>query len=649
MNSIISVNNVVKSYKKMTALHGVSFDIQESEIFGLLGPDGSGKSTLMHIMSGILRAEGGSVHVLGIDVLKDPEKIKMDIGLMAQGLGLTLSGDLSVKENINYYSDIHGVPYQEREDMKERLLAMTHLTPFARRLVKNLSGGMRQKLALCCTLVHSPRILFLDEPTTGVDPISRRDFWIIINDIVSHKKITAVVSTAYMDEAERFHRVAMMYKGKILGIGPPKEFKSRLIGRVYELYTSNLTKAYDILQSIEDLENVVSLGHKIVVESVSGERLQWKIKGLLAKEGIDVYSFEASEPTMASVFVSSVKSFEQKEKRVRVKDLFERYSSKLVQEYKHGKEAVVEIHELVKDFGKFRAVDHVSFDMLRGEIFGFLGPNGSGKTTTIKMLCGLLKPTSGSGTIAGFDLLRDREEITKRIGYMSQKFSLYKNLTVSENIELFGGIYGVSRPILKERMKLVLELADLEGREREMAGDLPMGVKQRLALGCAFIHQPEIIFLDEPTSGVDPIARARFWEIINELSRRTRMTIIVTTHYMDEAEQCDRLLLINDGRVCALDTPEKLREEVEEEIGHALEIECDDPLAIYEKAHEILPDVSFYGKNILLYTKDPQGDTSRLRVLCKSKGYMFRNIRKRPILFEDVFVHFIKKSASAKI
>ncbi len=265
------------------------------------------------------------------------------------------------------------------------------------------------------------------------------------------------------------------------------------------------------------------------------------------------------------------------------------------------------------------------------------------------MLCGLLKPTNGKGSICGFDLLREREEITKRIGYMSQKFSLYKNLTVSENIELFGGIYGVSRRILKERMKLVLELADLKDRVREMTVDLPMGVKQRLALGCAFIHQPEIIFLDEPTSGVDPMARARFWEIINELSFRMGMTIIVTTHYMDEAEQCDRLMLINEGRVCALNTAEKLREEVEEEIGQALEIECDDPLGIYEEAHEILPDVSFYGKNILLYTKDLEGDTSRLKSLCRSKGYEFKKIRKRPILFEDVFIHFLKKSTPVKV
>ncbi|RMD59923.1 MAG: ABC transporter ATP-binding protein [Nitrospirae bacterium] len=577
---VISVEKVTKRYGKQTILSNISFNVKRGEIFGILGPDGSGKSTLMHILSGILSIDRGRVSVLGIDVIRYTEKIKRDIAIMPQGLGISLCDELSVEENIDFYSDIYDVPKHKREENKNNLLKITRLMPYRNRLTRKLSGGMRQKLALCCTLIHLPKIIILDEPSTGVDPLSRRDIWIIINNIVAKMKVTCLVSTSYMEEAERFHRIMMLYRGNLLGIGKPVEFMEKI-----------------------------------------------------------------GSPSMSHVFLSLSMAFEREKKTISVRDIFKRFHGVLERRANREDEIVVDIKELVKDFGDFRAVDHVTFSIKRGEIFGFLGPNGAGKTTIIKILCGLLKPSKGSGKIAGLDITKNKEEIKRHIGYMSQRFSLYKNLTVRENIELFGGVYGVYKKVLKERMRLVLELSELKGKENHLTGDLPISMKQRLALGCALIHNPEIIFLDEPTSGVDPIGRARFWQIIYELSKDIGTTLIVTTHYMDEVQQCDRVMLINEGIVCALDTPLNLRIQMKKEVGKAFEIPTKDPFSIYEDARKMNLNVSFYGKNILIYSKHPEVELKTLENLYRLRGQAFHDVRERDAPFEDVFIHFIEKRA----
>jgi len=494
--NIITTHSLTRRFDALTAVDQLCLSIPEGELFGLVGSDGAGKTTTLRMLAGILDPHGGELEVLGQVFPSGAERVKGEVGYMSQRFGLY--PDLSVAENISFYADIFGVTGAERRERTSRLLAFSGLAPFIDRLAGRLSGGMKQKLGLCCALIHKPRLLLLDEPTNGVDPLSRRDFWRILRELHA-EGVTIVVATAYLDEAGRCDRVGLIHDGRLIACDTPAEL------------TGN---------------GAVSL-EELVISRIGGQVLPPFDTG--GPGGISLRQSETNPPQ--SPFAKG-----------------------------GSDEPAVVLDHLTKRFDAFTAVDAVSLSVPRGQIFGFLGPNGAGKSTTIRMLCGILAPTSGSGSVAGFDIASQPERIKENIGYMSQRFSLYEDLTVDENIAFYGGIYRIPAPRLKERADWVVRMAGLTGRRHSRAGELSGGWRQRLALGCAILHEPAIVFLDEPTSGVDPLSRRTFWELIRTLAAGG-VTVFVTTHYMDEAEFCDRLALIYHGELVAVGTPLELKQE----------------------------------------------------------------------------------------
>lgn len=527
------------------ALDAVSGSISGGEITGLVGPDGAGKTTLIRLMTGLMLPDSGTVEVLGFDTRHDPAGIQASIGYMPQRFGLY--EDLSVQENLDLYADLRGLPTAERPAVFDELLTFTDLKRFTGRLAGKLSGGMKQKLGLACALLRKPRLLLLDEPGVGVDPISRRDLWKMVEDL-TREGIGVVWSTAYLDEAEACDRVLLLNQGKLLFAGRPADLTGRIAGRVFKL-TGVAGRRRPVLAKALDLPGVID--------------------GVLQGEAIRLVVGADCPPPPAE--------FGGRDARVvatppRFEDAFVDLlgggpsgRSKLAESTPPRPTAdghpVIEARGLTKRFGDFTAAQDITFAVPRGEIFGLLGPNGAGKSTTFKMLCGLLKPTAGEGHVAGFDLRRDTAEARNRLGYMAQKFSLYGDLSVGQNLQFFAGAYGLNGARRRERIALVSEIFDFAPYADMSAKDLPLGLKQRLALACAVMHEPEALFLDEPTSGVDPITRREFWSHINGLVEKG-VTVLVTTHFMDEAEYCDRISLIYRGRSIALGSPDELKARV---------------------------------------------------------------------------------------
>lgn len=559
--SVIEVENLSKSYGKIQAVKEVSFKVKKGEVFGLIGPDGAGKTSIIQILTGVLTPTSGKAFINGIDVTKDPERIKSIIGYMPQGLGLNLYDNLTVEENINFFRDLRQIPEKIFKKNKEILLEITKLKPFLNRQVKALSGGMRQKLALICTLLHLPDIIFLDEPTTGVDPLSRQDFWRIIHNLVRERKITVLLTTSYMDEAERCHRIALMHEGKIL-----LEERPENIGNLEEIF----------------------------IEKITGQKP--KIIDIVKKRDED-------------------------------------------------KSLMIVCKGVSKLFGSFKAVDKVDLEVEKGEILGLLGPNGAGKTTLIKMMCGLLEPSEGKISILGYDVQKERAKIWNVIGYMSQKFSLYKDLTVLENMKFYAGIYGVKDYNFKEILER-LELLEMGDR---LVKDLPFGIRQRLALACALLHKPPILFLDEPTSGVDPVARRNFWEIIYQVSRQEGTTVIVSTHYMDEAENCDRLGLMNRGRLIALGTPEEIKKESEKFSGSLLQIKTPYFYKAFELISKEFSEISIYGNKIFIRTFEIENAKKKIKNLFESQKLLPFEIEQILIPLQEAFVDFIKREEALNV
>lgn len=640
MESVLKIENLSKSFGPVRALNKVSLEIRPGEIFGLLGPDGAGKSTLIYLAGGVLKAKEGHVTLLGNDMLRSPEKVRSHLGILPQGLGLSLAAELSVEENIDYFAAINHVEPRQRDRLKKDLLEVTQLDRFRDRAAKNLSGGMKQKLGICCTLIHSPRMVLLDEPTTGVDPISRRDIWYLINKILKEREITILLTTSYMDEAERCHRMALMHQGEILAAGDMEYLSRQIDGKLIEIRARDSQKAIAALNTMEWIKVVYPSGTKINAIVAPGEQSPIQtIRDFALRSQIEIDSLEEGTATLEDVFLTRIMKGRAGADEGALRQFFSNRESSRGSPDDH----MIEVSHLYKYFGSFAAVDDVSFFVKRGEIFGFLGPNGAGKTTTIKMLCGLFPPSKGSGTIRSFDLMKEQWKIKENIGYMSQKFSLYRDLTVGENIELYAGIYGVPRDDLKRRKELIMEIADLKGKGGVITDSLPMGIKQRLALGCAIVHQPEVIFLDEPTSGVDPIARRIFWDIIFFLARKMNVTILVTTHYMDEAEHCDRISLMNRGKLIALGSSEDLKSQVNSEIGSMLEIYTDAPFESFDILGKKFSFCNIFGRTIHLYTKSPQNDRETIQTLLKESGITISDIREKLMPFEDVFVYFCEK------
>lgn len=547
------VTKVFQSGKRIVeALRGISFQALPGIITGMIGPDGAGKTTIMRLAAGLLIPNSGRITFFGVDVQQHPSRVQSSLGYMPQHFGLY--EDLTVQENLDLYADLQGVGHEERPARYSQLLDMTGLAPFTSRLAGRLSGGMKQKLGLACTLVRSPRLLLLDEPTVGVDPVSRRELWAIVGGLVKSEGMSVLLSTAYLDEAERCSRVVLFHEGQILGEGSPGNFSAPMKGRTFSISASGLAKRA-IQQRLMDNPLVVDAiiqGEQVRVVVKSGA--QTDAESLLPGAA-DVILREV-EPRFEDGFISLL--------RERVAETSQRMSFDIRelssrQALSASSGPVIKVQDLERRFGDFFAVRDVTFDVGRGEIFGLLGANGAGKSTTFRMLCGLLPASGGTLRVAGLDLRHSAATARGRIGYMSQKFSLYGVLSVRENLQFFGSAYGLDRRRRARRIDWAMEQFGLEPVSSVTSADLPLGYKQRLAMACALMHEPDILFLDEPTSGVDPLARREFWRRISALAERG-VTVMVTTHFMEEAEYCDRLAIMAAGEILALGTPEQIKD-----------------------------------------------------------------------------------------
>lgn len=466
----IEVNNISKHYGKVQALKEVSFSVKKGEVFGLIGPDGAGKTSMFRILCSLLLPETGTATVDGFDVVSQMEEVRKRVGYMPGRF--SLYQDLTIEENLHFFATLFNTTVEENYEAIKPIYSQ--IERFKDRKAGALSGGMKQKLALCCALVHQPSVLFLDEPTTGVDPVSRKEFWEILCQL-KERDITIVASTPYLDEVRSCERVAFLSEGVVKGIGT----------------------ADDILTEFKDIFNPPT------IERTTNDK------------AINATNKEA--------------------------------------------ENVIEVEHLVKTFGSFHAVDDISFTVKKGEIFGFLGANGAGKTTAMHMLTGLNQPTNGTGRVVGFDIRTEYEQIKRHIGYMSQKFSLYDDLTIAENISLFAGIYGMKDDEIRRKTDALLERLNFSEHRNTLVASLPLGWKQKLAFSVSIFHNPGVVFLDEPTGGVDPATRRQFWELIYDAAERG-ITVFVTTHYMDEAEYCDRISIMVDGKIKTLGTPDELKQ-----------------------------------------------------------------------------------------
>jgi len=592
---VLSGRNLRKTFRRDTgeivyALGGVNIDAEQGKLTALVGPDGGGKTTLLRLAAGLMTPDEGTLTVVEFDVVAEPQQVQDRISYMPQKFGLY--EDLTVQENLNLYADLQGVPAAERRERYARLMHMTGLGPFTRRLAGQLSGGMKQKLGLACTLVRFPDLLLLDEPTVGVDPISRRELWDIILQLVHEQGLSVVLSTSYLDEAERCGQVIVLHQGQVLAHGPPEKVSELAAGRTFLAEPAPGQTARGLqarLLGDAGVIDAVPEGGKvrIVRRERQGAETAPSLAELSSPPVPVAPRFEDGFMVLLRQAMPAEASDRGKGFPARPADAPRNKEIDTLHTRTHGlgspsHEVVVQVHDLVRKFGSFTAVDHVSFEVHRGEIFGLLGPNGAGKTTTFRMLCGLLAATEGNLLVAGVDLHFARASARQRIGYVAQKFSLYGQLTVTENLEFFGSAYGLSGKRIRERIDWALDQFELGALAKLPSGQLPGGYKQRLAMAAALLHEPEILFLDEPTSGADPLARRDFWQRITTLAEQG-VTVIVTTHFMEEAEYCDRIVILDAGKVLAQGTPAEVRSHARPEPGRSPTME-DAFIAIVDKS-----------------------------------------------------------------
>ena len=549
---VLTVNNLSKDFtiKKgstIAALNEVSFNARSKAVTGLVGADGAGKTTLIRIAAGLLIPGKGSVTVLGFDSVSDAIKIQSRVGYMPQKFGLYQ--DLTVSENMDLYADLQGVPKTERKWRYDRLLKMTGLGPYPTRRTGALSGGMKQKLGLACALIKSPEMLLLDEPTVGVDPVSRRELWKIVYELVENEGIGVLLSTAYLDEAERCSQVVVLHEGRKLSEGPPDRFKQKMDDRVVLVEPPSNVKPREIQTRLSGQDHIVDAtirsGQVRVVTDEMGSKA---IRATLPSRWSP--TIRTTKPNFEDAFMQLIPNQTGRFKP--------NNHQKTEHQAESTDEVVVKTHNLQKFFGEFEAVKKLTFEVRRGEIFGLLGPNGAGKSTTFRMLCGLLAISAGKISVAGKDLRHSRSKARSRLGYMAQQFSLYTQLSTEENLRFFGRAYGLFGLRLQRRLKWAFTEFDLEKWRNTPAEQLPGGYKQRLAMAAALLHEPDILFLDEPTSGVDPLARREFWLRINGFAQQG-VTVVVTTHFMEESEYCDRMLIMSQGECLAMGTPAQIR------------------------------------------------------------------------------------------
>src|SRR5215467_5875490 len=628
----ISVRGLRKSYGKLEAVRGVDLEIERGEIFGVIGPDGAGKTSVFQILGGVMAATAGEALIFG----QTSREARSVVGYLTQAF--SLYQDLSVAENLRYVGRLRKLSDSQITERGDHYLRLFDMDRFTNRLAGKLSGGMKQKLALACALIAEPRILLLDEPTTGVDPVSRREFWDALAGL-ANDGMTMVVATPYLDEAERCHRVALMYDGQIRQTGTPAEIREKLGLQRLEVRAGNLGQlgqAEDILLRIPSINDVQRFGDRLdlmVANVAAGEQTT---REALAAAGIEAKEIKAGAPTLENSFVAKLRELGGELKTSpfpRRRQFRERAADAIA----------IGAHDLSKRFGSFNAVKNINIEVKYGEIYGLLGANGAGKTTTIKILCGLIAASSGKMELAGESGSLRSSFVRQRIGYMSQKFSLYDDLTIEENLNFFAGVYRVPREEREEKKRWVLEISGLEGKGDLLTGSLPGGWKQRVAFGAAVMHEPSVLFLDEPTSGVDPLARRAFWKMINSFADRG-VAVLVTTHYLEEAEQCNRLGFMVAGELVAEGTPSGVKAA---QGGHLLELITDDP----QGAADLLKKtrdrwrISLFGDRLhVVIDAQPQVEIAGLTKELGAAGIKVLKAYETPYSLEDVFISVVEKA-----
>ena len=626
--SIIRVRGLKKRYGTLEAIRGIDLDVNQGEIFGLIGPDGAGKTSTFQILGGVMERTDGDIEIYG----QSAREARSIVGYLTQTF--SLYQDLTVMENLRYIGELRLLSRVVIEKRGMHYLRLFGMDQFPNRLAGRLSGGMKQKLALACALIIEPKILLLDEPTTGVDPVSRREFWDTLTELSGHG-MTMVIATPYLDEAERCSRVALMFDGRIVESGPPKDLREALKMQRLELRTNDLRKTENALADVREVHDVQRFGDRLDLMVKHPDRDKQIVEDRLARSGIEIDQIRVGLPTLENTFVSVLRDLEGEQKtppfprrrkfRARPPDA-----------------VAIGAEDLQKTVGDFVAVDRIGLSIKYGEIYGLLGANGAGKTTTIKMLCGLLEPTSGTVELAGERSRIRSGFVRQRVGYMSQKFSLYDDLTIDENLDFFAGVYGVDRRLRDEKKIWVLEFSGLEGRGNMLTGELPGGWKQRVAFGAAIMHEPSVLFLDEPTSGVDPLARRAFWKMINELADMG-VAILVTTHYLEEAEQCNRLGFMVAGEVVAEGTPTGVKAT---QGGRLIELITDRPQSAVDLLRREMDRwrISLFGDRLhVIVDGDVQSGIQRLTERLSSAGITVMKAYEESLSLEDAFIATVEK------
>lgn len=627
-NPAIRVRALRKVYGEIEAVRSIDLDVNAGEIFGLIGPDGAGKTSTFQILGGVMPATSGEAIMLG----HSARDARSYVGYLTQVF--SLYHDLTVQENLRYMGQLRRLSIAEIDRRSRRYLEMFGMDRFTDRLAGKLSGGMKQKLSLACALIIEPKILLLDEPTTGVDPVSRREFWDALADL-SSQGITIVIATPYLDEAERCTRVALMHEGRIHQTGTPRELREHLGLQRLVVRVSQLSRAEDLLDETEGIDDAQRFGDHLdvmVKDADEGEKLT---RAALQKNGIEIQDLKVSLPTLENTFVAMLRHIEDEVRAAPfpVKREFQKRTSEAL---------AIGARDLTKTFGDFEAVKRINLEVKYGEIYGLLGANGAGKTTTIKMLCGLVEPTAGEAELAGETGVLRSSFVRQRVGYMSQKFSLYDDLTVDENLDFFAGVYQVPLRERAEKKRWVLSFSGLKGKGKQMTGSLPGGWKQRVAFGAAVMHEPSVLFLDEPTSGVDPLARRAFWKMINSFADRG-MGILVTTHYLEEAEQCNRLGLMVAGELVAQGTPSGLKAR---QTGHLIELFTDAP----QRASNLLKQemeswrVSLFGDRLhVVVDEDAATAVKRITDRLAHDDIRVTSAGEENFSLEDVFISVVER------
>jgi ABC-2 type transport system ATP-binding protein len=624
---VVESRALSKSYGSLKALDAVDFDVHPGEIFGFIGADGSGKTTAFRIIAGVLEPGGGEVKVLGTT----PRAARPQVGYLTQPFSLYM--DLSVDENLGYAGGLREVPPDDFKARRDKYFKLFDMDRFTDRLAGRLSGGMKQKLALTCALIAGPALLLLDEPTTGVDPVTRRDFWDALTSLATDG-MSIVVATPYLDEAERCHRVALMEQGKIYDIDSPVRFRSKMGMTRLEVKVEPLGKAEDLLSASPEAADVQRFGDRLDVMAAKPDAAEADLQQRAKDNGLKITQIVRSSPTLENAFVGQLR-------KMRGVHEIPHFPNPSAEEGE--KNVVIGAKDLNKIYGKFQAVKNFQLEVRNGEIYGLLGANGAGKTTSIKIICGLQDPTSGSVTLMGKSKGLRAAAVRSRIGYMSQKFALYDDLTIDENLDFYARLYGVNESVREDRKKWVLELSELKGESGMLTKSLPGGWKQRVAFGAAVMHEPDAIFLDEPTSGVDPLARRAMWRMINEFADRGA-GILVVTHYLEEAEQCNRLGFMVAGEIIADGSPTEVKANMK---GSLSEMETDHP----NLAQTVLKKkfgasrVSLFGDRIHLVTETEEQKRESAQVL-EQAGVKVLTDKKVPFSLEDVFISLIESRRS---